>query len=126
MDNGLNSSTTKAARSVAVTGADGRITLYSLDGGAQRAVPKLADGSAPLRWCPDNRSLLVRQAGNLPVKTFRVDLQTGNQVLWKEWAPADRTANMGVGWIRVGADCQSSAYSALYAPSELWVAGGLR
>jgi hypothetical protein len=112
--------------SVAAAGLDGKITLYYLDGGAPRSVPKLADGSAPLRWCPDSRSLLVRQAGNLSAKIFRVDLQTGNQVLWKEWAPVYRTGIAAVTRVRVGADCQSSAYSALHSPSELWVASGLR
>jgi len=112
--------------SVAVAGLDGKITIYPLDGGAPRAVPKLTDGSAPLRLCPDNRSLLVYQAGNLPVKIFRVDLQTGDQVLWKEWAPAYRTGIARVIAARVGADCQGSAYSVVYAPSELWVASGLR
>jgi hypothetical protein len=32
----------------------------------------------------------------------------------------------GIGWVRVGADCQSSAYSAYYSPSDLWIADGLR
>jgi Tol biopolymer transport system component len=112
--------------SVAVAGLDGKIKLYSLDGGSPRTVPKLADGSAPLQWCPDNRSLLVRQPGNLSAKIFRVDLPTGNQVFWKDWVPAYRTGIMRVGRIRVGVDCQSSTYSALYAPSELSVASGLR
>ena len=111
---------------MAVAGLDGKIMLYSLDGGAPRAVPKLADGSAPLRWCPDNRSLLVSQPGDIPVKIFRVDPQTGNRVLWKEWAPAYRTGIARVIAARVGADCQGSAYSVVYAPSELWVASGLR
>jgi serine/threonine protein kinase/Tol biopolymer transport system component len=113
-------------RSVAVAGLDGKINLYSLDGGVPRAVLKLADGSAPLRWCPDNRSLLVYQAGNVPVKIFRIDFQTGDRVLWKEWAPVYRTGIFRVLAVRVGADCQSSAYSPGYVPSELWIADGLR
>jgi Tol biopolymer transport system component len=112
--------------SVAVAGLDGAITLYSLDGGAPRPVSKLADGSAPLRWCPDSRSLLVSQVGNVPVKIARVDLQTGSQVLWKEWSPANKIGIATVLAVRVSADCQGSAYSAGYAPSELWVASGLR
>jgi Tol biopolymer transport system component len=112
--------------SVAVAGLDGKITLYSLDSGAPRPVPKVTDGSAPLRWCPDNRSLLVSQVGNIPVKIFRVDLQTGNRVLWKEWAPSYKTGIRTVLAVRVGADCQSSAYSVMYQPSELWVASGFR
>jgi dipeptidyl aminopeptidase/acylaminoacyl peptidase len=113
-------------RSVAVAGLDGKIVLYPLDDGAPRAVPKLAAGFAPLRWCPGNRSLLVHHAGDVPVKILRVDVETGEQTLWKEWALANRTALTGISSIRVRADCQSSAYSAGYQPSELWIVDGLR
>jgi eukaryotic-like serine/threonine-protein kinase len=113
-------------KSVAAAGLDGKIVLYPLDGGAARTVPKLADGLAPLRWCLGNRSLLVYHAGELPVKILRVDVETGEQVPWRELAPANRTALFGTPEIRIGADCQSSAYSALYTPSELWLVDGLR
>ncbi len=113
-------------RSVAVAGLDGKIVLYPLDNGTPRTVPKLADGSAPLRWCPDNRSLMAYQAaGDVPVKVLKVDLETGEQTLWKELAPANRTGLAGNLAIRIGADCQSSAYSAFYAPAELWIVDGL-
>ena len=112
-------------KSVAVAGLDGKIVLYSLDNGAPRAVPKLAGGFAPLRWCPGN-SLMVYHAGDVPVKVLRVDIETGERALWKELAPTYRTGLAGITFIRVGVDCQSSAYSALYQPSELWIADGLR
>jgi serine/threonine protein kinase len=112
-------------RSVAVAGLDGKIVLYPLDDGAPRTVPKLAEGFAPLRWCPGN-SLMVYHAGDVPVKILRVDIETGEQTPWKEWVPADRTALSGIQNVRVGADCQSSAYSVFYNPSELWIADGLR
>jgi dipeptidyl aminopeptidase/acylaminoacyl peptidase len=111
--------------SVAVAGLDGKIVLYPLDNGAPRTVPKLAEGFAPLRWCPDN-SLMVYRAGDVPVKILRVVVETGEQTLWKELAPPYRTGLTGIPNVRVGADCQSSAYSALYFPSELWIADGLR
>ena len=112
-------------KSVAVTGLDGKIVLYPLDDGAPRTVPKLADGFTPLRWCPGN-SLMVYQSGDVPVKILRVDVETGEQTLWKEWAPANRTGLAYINAVRVGADCQSSAYSAFYVPSELWIVDGLR
>jgi len=111
-------------KSVAVTGLDGKIVLSSLDDGAPRIVPKLADGFTPLRWCPDN-SLMVYHSGDLPVKILRVNVETGEQNLWRELAPANRTGLNGIVGIRVGADCESSAYSAYYAPSELWIVDGL-
>jgi serine/threonine protein kinase/Tol biopolymer transport system component len=113
-------------RFVAVTRLDGKIVLYPLDDGAPRAVPRLADGFEPLRWCPDNRSLLVYHWGDVPVKILRVEVETGAQTPWKELAPANRIGLGSIPDVRVGADCQSAAYSAQYNPSELWVADGLR
>ena len=112
-------------KSVAVPGLDGKIVLYPLDNGAPRTVPKLADGFAPLRWCLDN-SLMLYHAGDVPVKILRVNVETGEQILWKEWAPVNRTGLTGISSIRVGADCHSSGYTAFYQPSELWIADGLR
>jgi eukaryotic-like serine/threonine-protein kinase len=113
-------------KSVAVAGLDGKIMLYPLDDGAPRAVPKLAGGFTPLRWCQGNRSLLVYRSGDVSVKIIRVDVESGEQTLWKEWSPVNRTALTGLDTVRVGADCQSSAYSVAYGLSELWIADGLR
>jgi hypothetical protein len=112
-------------KSVAVAGLDGKIVLYPLDNGTPRIVPKLAGGFAPLRWCPGN-SLLVFRPGDVPVKILRVDVNTGEQRVWKEWAPSNRTGLAGIANVRVGADCQGSAYAAQYNPSELWISDGLR
>jgi Tol biopolymer transport system component len=113
-------------KSVAVAGLDGKIMLYPLDGGDPLTVPKPADGFTPLRWCPGNRSLMVYRAGEVPVKILRVDVNTGGQTLWKALAPSNRAGLAYINGVRVGADCQSSAYSAQYFPSELWIADGLR
>ena len=94
--------------SVAVAGLDGKIALYPLDSGAPRTVPKLEDGSAPLRWCPGNR-LLVYRGGELPVKILRVNVETGEKSLWKEWSPANQTGLNGLMGIRVGADLRLRA-----------------
>jgi serine/threonine protein kinase/Tol biopolymer transport system component len=112
-------------RFVAVSGLDGKVGLQPLDGGARRAVPKLAEGLTPLRWCAGDQ-ILVHHFGDLPVKIFRVDVNTGDQTPWKEVAPANRTGLAGAFDVRVDADCRSSAYSASYQPSELWIADGLR
>jgi hypothetical protein len=112
-------------RLVAVAGQDGGITLYPLDGGVARAVPKGAEGFTPLRWCQGN-SLMVYQGGDVSVKILRLDVVTGAKAPWRELAPTSKTGLVGVPSARVGADCQSSAYTAWYEPSELWIADGLR
>lgn len=113
-------------RFVAVNNLDGRIALQPLDGSAPRVVPKLEDGSEPLRWCPDGRSLMVYHFGEVPAKIMNVDVDTGKQTLRRELAPAYRSGLNGIVAVRVGSECQSYAYSAAYFPSDLWVASGLR
>jgi len=51
---------------------------------------------------------------DVPVKILRVNVETGEQSVWRELAPANRTELSGGLVIRVGADCKSSAYSAQY------------
>jgi hypothetical protein len=63
---------------------------------------------------------------DVPVKILRVNVETGEQTLWRELAPANRTEVIPGFVIRVGADCKSSAYSAQYGLSELWLVDGLR
>jgi Tol biopolymer transport system component len=114
------------SKAVAVAGLDGKIVLYPLDEGVPRNVPKLAEHFVPLRWCADN-SLMVYQGGELPAKILRVDIETGEQTLWRELAPSNRTGLINIlSGISVGADCRSSAYSVFYGPSDLWIADGLR
>jgi eukaryotic-like serine/threonine-protein kinase len=113
-------------RFVAVNNLDGRIALQPLDGGAPRVLPKLEDGSEPLRWCPDGRSLMLYHTVDVPAKIMNVDVDTGKQTLRRELAPEYRSGLVSIAAVRVGSDCQSYAYSAFYAASELWVASGLR
>jgi eukaryotic-like serine/threonine-protein kinase len=112
-------------RFVAVAGLDGSITLYPLDGGVARAVPKGAEGFTPLRWCEGN-SLMIYQGGNVPARILRLDVATAAKAPWRELSPNSKTGLAGFASVRVGADCHSSAYSVWYQPSELWIADGLR
>jgi hypothetical protein len=112
-------------RFVAVAGLDRSITLYPLDGGVARAAPKGSEGFTPLRWCLGN-SLMVYQGGNVPAKILRLELAIGAKATWRELAPNYKAGLIGIAFVRVGADCQSSAYSTFYQPSDLWIADGLR
>jgi len=113
-------------RFVVVNSVDGKLVLQPLDDGKPKEIPKLTNGFMPLRWCPDNRSLLVYQPGTMPMKITKVDVETGTQAVWKEWVLADKVGFDGSYSIKVSRDCQSLAYTALYNPSELWIADGFR
>ena len=90
-------------RFVAVAGLDRHITLYPLDGGVPRAVPKGSEGFTPLRWCLGN-SLMVYQGGSMPAKILRLDVVTGAKVPWRELAPSSKTGLLGITFVRVGAN----------------------
>lgn len=70
--------------------------------------------------------LRVYQGGNIPAKILRLDVATGAKAPWRDLAPNSKTGLAVIPSVRVGADCQSSAYSAWYLPGDLWIADGLR
>jgi dipeptidyl aminopeptidase/acylaminoacyl peptidase len=118
-------------RSVAAVGNDGRVLLYPTDPaalGQARAVPGLAPGFTPLRWCEDDRLVLHRydQRPPEPPQLWKVDIQTGNLKLWKKVTPPNSVGLLDLAPIRVSPDCQSYAYSPLNVLSQLYLVSGLR
>jgi Tol biopolymer transport system component len=109
-------------RFVAVKSLEGNITLQPLDGGDARVIPNLQPGYTPVRWC--SGSLLVYRQNGPAVKIFQVDLNTGNQTLWRDLAPTDKTGSIYA--LRVAADCKTFGYSSGYVMSNLWVVDGIR
>jgi len=101
------------------------IQLLSVDGSGARALPGVEPGASPIAWCPDN-SLLLYRSGEIPARVMRVNLASGEQRLWKELAPAERTAIWEIEPIRFTPDCEAYAYSAWYQPNTLYVASGIR
>jgi hypothetical protein len=91
----------------------GRLRVGALSGGESRIVP-----GAPLGlndhlvcWSADRRSLYVWQAGEIPIRVDRLELETGRRELWKRMAPQDAT---GVTWVNnvvIAPDGQSYAYN---------------
>jgi Tol biopolymer transport system component len=97
-------------KTIAALKQDQTLALLLVEGGQARTVPGLA-GFSPVAFCRDN-SLLIYRSGQVPVRIMRLNLQTGQQSLWKELAPALRDALFAIQPIRVAPDCESYAYSA--------------
>ena len=110
-------------RLLAVAMNDQSLQLLPIDGGPPRTVPGVA-GLTPVAFCRD-QSLLVYRSGEMPARISRVNLETGKQKPWKELAPP-RTGLWGIQPIRVAPDCESYAYSAQYAPVNVFVVSGLK
>ncbi|HUD98581.1 MAG TPA: protein kinase [Bryobacteraceae bacterium] len=113
-------------KAVAINASDGTILLQPLDAGQPSQIPNLTEKRLPLRWCPDNYTLLVLKERHIPVTILKVDIRTGSESLWTRRLHADRAGLDGLLETRIGADCQSVAYTTMHNPADLWLVDGLR
>jgi hypothetical protein len=108
------------------TGPKGEERLYPVDGGEPRPLPGVRNGDDILLWAADGRSVLVVRRPSMPARIDRVDVATGQSVLWREIAPADRTGMITVASILISDDESTVCYSARRLLSELYLIDGLR
>jgi len=118
-------------RTVAAVDRYGEYYLCAIDErGEPRPLPGYRDGDLPLQWSSDGRSLFVREAGNLTLRIFALDVTTGARHFWKELAPPDPTVLTDIatdpGQIRLTPDGKSYAYTYWTFEGELYLAQGLK
>jgi eukaryotic-like serine/threonine-protein kinase len=107
---------------------------YYLCSSEQRTEPRALagyhDGDVPLQWSNDGRFLFVREAGNLTLRIYTLDLMTGARQFWKELLPPDPTVLIDIGsdpgQVRVTRDGKSYAYTYWTFDGELYLAEGLK
>jgi hypothetical protein len=102
-----------------------RIWLYSTRGQSPRPVPGTGPGDRPLQFGPDGRALYIRR-GDIPIRVFRIDLETGRAEPWKELSPPDPTGLRGLYFPRLSTDGKAYAYSYARQLSNLYLVEGLK
>lgn len=100
-------------------------SIYPLDGGDPRPILGLTDGDRVLRWGIDGRSLYVCRYRELPVRVYKLDVNTGNKELWKELTPADPAGILGAINPQVTPDGKSYLYAFTRYLSDLYLVRGL-
>jgi hypothetical protein len=111
---------------VAAIGPERKAMLFPLDGSSPRPLPGLEPGEYPLRFTPDGRTLYVWRRGDVPVRVFRLDVETGRRELWKELLPADPAGVERISNVLVTPDGKGYAYCYARLLSDLFVVEGLR
>ncbi|MBI3664907.1 MAG: serine/threonine-protein kinase [Acidobacteria bacterium] len=106
--------------------ADGRYSLYPVEGGEPRAIPGLAPEDVPFQWGADDRSLYVSQRGKLPTSVYRLDLSTGRKELWKQFMPGDPAGMDGISSPLMTSDGKAYVYGYYRALSKLYLVEGLK
>jgi Tol biopolymer transport system component len=88
------------------------------------------DGDVPLQWSADDRFLFVREAGNVALRIYTLDLARGTRQFWKELAPPDPAVLIDIGsdpgQVRITPDGKSYAFTYWTFEGALYVAEGLK
>lgn len=109
----------------------GEYYLYPVDGKSDpRPLPGYVDGDVLLQWSADPRFLFIREAGNLTLRLYRLDVSSGAREFWKELAPPDPTVVVDIGsdpgQVRITPDGKSYAFTYWTFEGELYVAQGMK
>ena len=113
-------------KSIAAKGPDGRIAIYSTEGGAPRPVPGINPEDLPIRWSADGRSLYVGKMSALPGIIDLVDVATGRRTEWKRFQPADPSGIEQAGPPMIAPDGSTYVYSFRRNLGDLFLATGMR
>jgi hypothetical protein len=113
-------------RQIAFEGSDGALRLMPSEGGqARHLAVRLQPREQILQWSLDGRSLFVADPTALPIRVYRLEIQGGRRVLWREVAldPVEFHSLLG---IAISRDGRSLAYSyRRVLSSDLYLIQGL-
>jgi serine/threonine protein kinase len=106
-------------------GANETQTLFPIQGGDPRPIPKLRSNYSVARWSSDSQHLFVYRDGEMPLKLYRADVNTGAMTLLREIVPADRAGVVTVAPVVTNQDASEVAYSYYLTLSIVFVVSGL-
>jgi Tol biopolymer transport system component len=110
---------------VAAQDPEGKITIYSVDGGAPVAVPSVQTGDVAIQWTPDGKALLVGRR-EVPARVFAINLSSGERKLFKTFSPADPTGLFANAPPQFSRDLKSYVYTYQRITSDLYIVDGLK
>jgi len=118
-------------QTVAAVDRYGEYYLCAVDGRTDPSpVNGYRDGDVPLQWSADGKSLYIREAGNLVLRIYKLDVDTGKREFWKELTPPDPDTLIDIGsdpgQVRLTPDGKFYAYTYWTSDAALYLAEGLR
>ncbi len=107
--------------------SEGKLRLHALDEGRDVVVGTVEGNIGVMRWSDDGRHLFLQRAlaDRRGMTILRLDVQTGNQEVWRELKLPDPTT-LFYGSARVSADGKSYAFSFQRDLSTLYVVSGVK
>jgi eukaryotic-like serine/threonine-protein kinase len=109
---------------VAVDSAD-KYWLYRLAGGLPIPLPGVKAGEEVRGWSANGRAVFVANASGVPVRVYRLDIQTGRRQFLYELEPKDRAGLWSIHPTLLTPDGRSYVYSYYQILSDLYLATAL-
>jgi serine/threonine protein kinase len=104
---------------------EGKLAIYSVEGGEARTFPNLEGGLSPIAWNQDGLSLYLTPDFKVPRRIYRFDIATGREHLVRELMPIDPAGIVVIRFIELTPDAKSYVYSYERTLSELYTVDGL-
>ena len=101
------------------------LTIYPVDGGVPRPLRGAVPFERMVSWSAEGDAIYVFARGELPVKIWRMDLETGERKLFRELSPPDTTGVEGIANARMTPDGKALAYSYYQRLSRMYTVEGL-
>jgi eukaryotic-like serine/threonine-protein kinase len=124
--NGFSFALSPDGHSIAAVGPDDKAYLFPVPSGDPVPIRGLQPGEVPVAWTADGRSLYIYRGGELPAKVYRLEITTGNRILWKELTPPDPAGVEFVGPVLPTPDGKSYVYGYRRLLSDLYLVEGLQ
>jgi DNA-binding winged helix-turn-helix (wHTH) protein/Tol biopolymer transport system component len=105
--------------------ADGQVRLFPVDGGGPRSIPGLMPGEN-VAWTSDPKFLYVNQWIEMPVKIYRLNIETGQRQFFKELNSTDLSGLCDMSQIILSADGRAYVYGYTRMLSDLYLVKGLQ
>ena len=106
--------------------SDEKAYVYPISGGTARSVPGFQVGEQPIQWASDGRSIYTYRPGELPAKIYRLDLISGQRMVWKELIPSDPAGVSQIGPVVLTSSASTYVYGYHRTLSDLYLVEGLR
>ena len=113
-------------RTAACARPEGEGFLYPLEGGEPRPIPSFRPGDHLRQWSSEGRYIYVSERYARPARIYRLDLETGERRLWREFTPANQAGVVGSIDPAITPDGSRWAYSVLRHLNDLYEVEGLR
>ena len=85
--------------------------MFPLAGGEPREVVGTEPNEVPIQWTEDGKGLYVYDAGILPARVFRINIESGARELVHDLLPADASGVFNIDVLMLTTDGKSYAYS---------------